>query len=298
MNSNRSKASEALGRVLNAPPFTSVIRFSFRLLSHVLGVNNVDYFYDRRDGVWIVRSGDLYLGVGTRVSRLWPRLAKRHVEIKLRNTTEWYADPIQIRDAAVIVDIGAGDGIDTVVFAKLAGAKGRVVAVEAHPKTARLLRATCRYNNLPNVVVVNCAITDRVGHTGMSDLANHTANRVESAPGRKGSCVVDTLTVDALCDRYNISRIDFLKMNIEGAELQALRGMEASVRQMRSACICCHDFAIPGSDGAIQKAVTAFMKLHGFESSSKSEDDRPWVREHLFFERVVAPKSTCSHCGQ
>src|ERR1035438_952897 len=110
------------------------------------------------------------------------------------------------------------------MFAQSAGPAGRVFAIEAHPKTARLLRATCRYNELHNVTIVEAAIMGSASKLRMTDELFHPANHVvlESEPANGAvTSIVDAMTLDELCRTHNISHIDFLKMNIEGAEIDA-----------------------------------------------------------------------------
>jgi FkbM family methyltransferase len=185
----------------------------------------------------------------------------------------------------VIIDVGAGNGVDTVLFSRLAGASGRVLAVEAHPKTIRLLRATCFHNKLSNVTIVHNAVMDSIRRVGISDLSNHLANHVQIENDMEGHQIVDTTTMDALCDKYDISTIDLMKMNIEGAETHAIKGMTTTIAKVHHACIACHDFIQPNPDGRITRAVTTFMTSNGFDVRDRKTDERPWVREHLYFER-------------
>ena len=143
------------------------------------------------------------------------------------------------RPGDTIVDIGAGRGEDVLAFSQAVGPSGKVLAVEAHPLSFRLLQAFCEVNGFSNVIPVHAAVMDEPGTVTISDDEVWEANTVSRSD--KGT-VVEATTIDNLCAKYGIAKVDFLKMNIEGAEKFALPGMKAILADVRALCICCHDF--------------------------------------------------------
>jgi hypothetical protein len=75
---------------------------------------------------------------------------------------------------------------------------------------------------------------------------------------------VQMRTLDQFVFDNKIERIDFLKVNIEGAELQMLGGMTQSIQIIKAAAISCHDFI--GNDNAfpIMNEVRNFFMKYGF----------------------------------
>jgi FkbM family methyltransferase len=275
--------------VFNVPLMAAFVQISFRLLSRLTGVKGADYSYDRSERVWVARSHSTYIAVGFRVARLWPMLMHRYVEEKLAESRDsWYLHNFEPPAGSVIVDVGAGNGTDTVLFAQSAGPAGWVFAIEAHPKTARLLRATCKYNKFNNVTIVEAALMGSTEKLRMTDEGSHLANRVLRESGAVEGVVtdmVDTTTLDRFCLTHKISCIDFLKMNIEGAEVEAIKGMTISIAKIRRACIACHDFIKQDPDEPIKRSIAAFMKSNGFEIQFRNDDERPWVRGYIYCER-------------
>lgn len=78
----------------------------------------------------------------------------------------------------IVVDVGAGIGTETVPFAKAVGPTGRVVAIEAHPRTCEALRRTVARSGLTNVTVVHAAIADREGELRITVSDFHIGNTV------------------------------------------------------------------------------------------------------------------------
>ena len=125
-----------------------------------------------------------------------------------------------VREEMFVVDIGAHVGVHTILLAKLVG-KGRVWAFEPQPDCLPALCQTVA--SLANVTLFPVALSDRKGevefyiaeHRPMSGLSNWTAN------SKKITC--QTSTLDELLEGENHVP-DFIKCDIEGAELLCFRG--------------------------------------------------------------------------
>lgn len=175
----------------------------------------------------------------------------------------------------IVVDIGAGVGEEALTFARAVAPHGKVICVEAHPRTFRCIEALIRYNRLPNVSALQRAITQPARAIEMiDDCPDYLLNRLG---GRHGFSICAT-TVDGMCRTLNISHINFLKMNIEGAERLALRGVGSTLKHTDVLCICCHDFlADKTGDNSYRTKhlVCEFLHEHGFRVSVRSEPGGP-----------------------
>jgi len=126
------------------------------------------------------------------------------------------------------VDLGAHIGIHSVALARAVGPSGRVIAVEPLPRTAECLRRALVCNDL----LGRCEIV--VGAAGDSNAVSHFYLGVNSMLGSLYPVVDDHSLVEVrefrLDDHVGPDRrIDFVKMDVEGAELRALEGMRALV---------------------------------------------------------------------
>jgi FkbM family methyltransferase len=183
----------------------------------------------------------------------------------------------------VIIDIGAGSGIDVLEFSRRVGSNGKVIAVEAHPGSFQLLRKLCERNALTNVVCRQRAVMDKHGVTRISGNPGCEANTM--AHGRTGAdngFEVLGVTVDELVEEFGLARVDFLKMNIEGAERLAIRGMSGTVIRTGHVCIACHDFRAAEDDWYRTKtSVEEFLRRHGMHPICRDDHEKPWVRDHV-----------------
>ena len=188
----------------------------------------------------------------------------------------------------LIVDVGAGFGFDSFVFSRSVGSSGRVIAIEAHPKTFRRLEKFCRLNQLTNVTPLHLAAVDKKRDVYIESLINDELNSVELEPKGEAAFKVQGLSIDEICRQQKVERIDLLKMNIEGAERLAIQGMAEMIKKTRYACIACHDFRAGESDKfSTTAAVSDFLRDNHFQVTVRSEDPRPHVRAHLHAVNTV-----------
>ena len=134
----------------------------------------------------------------------------------------------------VAIDAGANYGWYTTLLSRLVGPSGSVHAFEAMPSTAGTLRNNCALNGCTNVIVNQCALGDRVGTTVIYDHpggASGDASLFPLAPGsgQRFSCEMQTL--DHYFMQTGLSRCDFIKCDIEGAELLFLKGAHNVLKQ-------------------------------------------------------------------
>lgn len=125
----------------------------------------------------------------------------------------------------IFVDAGANIGVYTLLASRLIGPRGRVLAIEMMPDTAAILRRHVAENGCGNVEIVEKALSDRAGEilTASVPLGRYgQASIANSATGAFEEHQVQTATLDDVCREYG--RIRLLKLDVEGAELQAIAG--------------------------------------------------------------------------
>jgi FkbM family methyltransferase len=147
-------------------------------------------------------------------------------------------------DGGVLLDVGAHVGRWTV---RLAGRAGHVVAVEANPATASTLRRHLAMNDVTNVTVVEVAAWDERARLRLWDpngLVEGGGTR--TLPASNGDGTVEAVRLDAhrptLDALAAAGRLDLVKVDLEGADIHALRGMAGILATYRPALLIeCHD---------------------------------------------------------
>ena len=129
-----------------------------------------------------------------------------------------------VQKGDIVLDIGANIGFYTLILSKLVGKKGKVYAFEADPSNFKLLKKNIEVNNCENVILINKAVSNKKEDVNFYIKDSNTGgNSMFKGVG------VEELKVKAInLDEYfsdNI-KIDFIKMDIEGAEGRAVIGMK------------------------------------------------------------------------
>jgi FkbM family methyltransferase len=139
----------------------------------------------------------------------------------------------------VIIDLGAYVGYYTAVLSRIYP-QAKIIAVEASPSVFGHLKKNCLLNNIANLTLINKAISDEDDHKvefyekhSMSTflreyLAFLFPNYDEENFHKE---IVTTLTIDTLASKMNLEEISLLKVDIEGAEVLALRGALTMLRE-------------------------------------------------------------------
>ena len=130
-----------------------------------------------------------------------------------------------IKSGDIVVDLGANIGYYTLLFAKLVGETGTVYAFEPDPTNFALLKKNVEINEYKNVVLEQKAVSDKSGSVRLYlNEENKGDHRIyNSGEGRK-SIAVKSVNLDNYFEVHQ--RIDFIKMDIQGAEGLALKGMK------------------------------------------------------------------------
>jgi FkbM family methyltransferase len=256
---------------LNTPGFRWTLAAWAAVMAsiRVRGLCRVSY-----EGEWVQE-----FPVGTLVE---PRLTLWTPQEIEQHTLELYFHQYVPKEGDTIIDVGAGTGWETLTFSRIVTSSGRVISIEAHPTTFRCLSKMCEKNRLDNVTLIQAAIGDQEREVQLSDDDEHEANFTTDV--QSGIRVPGT-TLDNIFGSLALSRVDYLKMNIEGAEGPALSGMRELVRHTRNVCISCHDFlADAGGPNELRtKAnVIRFLSESGFAVSLRDSDVRSNVRDFVY----------------
>ena len=141
-----------------------------------------------------------------------------------------------IKTGMVVVDIGAHIGYYTRILSKLVGKKGAVYAFEADPENFKLLEKNT--GHLSNVKRYQTAVMDRAGTVDFyhceekSGSHSVVANIPVNLATRKIS--VQSADLDGILAGEDVATVDFIKMDIEGGEPIALRGMRNTLTKNNS----------------------------------------------------------------
>lgn len=196
-----------------------------------------------------------------------------------------------VQPGSVCFDIGAAAGLYTLALSKLAGPKGQVHSFEpvpfAHPVLTRILGGRSSANVCHHAVALGTepghgVMSVPVGRhgpvTGRSFLDADCAGPGSNAEFRSQMDVdVEVQTLDGVCAAAELTRLDFIKIDVEGAELQVLKGGQASIERFRPTVLVEIEdrhtarYRHPGSDVATWLRRRGYV-MHTWQGSWQETD--------------------------
>ncbi len=157
-----------------------------------------------------------------------PELALGTYEVPIQNI---FAQHLQAGD--VFYDIGANVGFFSIIAAKLVGNTGKIYAFEPGEGNANSIRHNARLNDFNQIEVIEKAVSNTSGE-GQLLLAKysggHALTTADAPPDLAGEITIDLVSIDDLIAQNRITPPNFVKVDVEGAELDVLKGMSETIK--------------------------------------------------------------------
>ena len=162
---------------------------------------------------------------------------------------EEIVNSVKLNANETFVDVGANVGAYTLKIASDYKSKGiKVIAIEAHPANYKALCKNIDINKFTNIHAINKAVSDHKGIVTMYERKFlkriqpewYTIHETFSGHqlDKRYSIEVESDTLDAILDNY---KVDFIKIDIEGAEVEALKGATNTLDRLRKIIVEIHE---------------------------------------------------------
>jgi FkbM family methyltransferase len=141
---------------------------------------------------------------------------------------------VAVKPGDVVIDGGACHGDTALYFAANAGKTGRVLSFELDAENLGILKANVERNRElgARITPLNMALWKHSGEKLFFE-SNGAATRVESKANARAVSEVKTVAIDDLVKMENLPSVDFIKLDIEGAELDALKGATECIKKFK-----------------------------------------------------------------
>ncbi|MFL6300267.1 MAG: FkbM family methyltransferase [Terriglobales bacterium] len=170
-----------------------------------------------------------------------------------------------VRANDVAVDIGANIGEVALNLAKRVGEKGAVHAFEANPLVYEKLLRNLSLNSSLNVIPSNVGLSDQSGSAQMwTPEQNRGGGTISDVPAGARAIAIQLVRFDDVWNVEN-SRLDLIKLDVEGHELKVLRGAEGVLRRYRPKLFVELDDNNLRRHGASARELLAFLESFGYK---------------------------------
>ena len=179
----------------------------------------------------------------------------------------------------IVVDVGAHIGLYSLIAAKRVGPGGKVIAIEPDPENFKILRKNILLNRSKNIEALECAAYSAreklklflpeleqgrtIFNTVMQDRAKTSINFLE----------VEANTLDNILESKNITEVNWIKIDVEGAELEVLKGAVNTLSSNKDTT-----FVIEIHGSEIYRELLGYLKTYNltimFEKSNEKGDWR------------------------
>jgi FkbM family methyltransferase len=189
--------------------------------------------------------------------------------------SQYQEPPVIVEEGDIVIDCGAFLGVTSLFFAKMAGNSGKVIAIEPEENNYQALQKTAKLNEgkvaqiIPLKVAVykeNCEL-----ELFVNDLKPSTHTIYGEKIEKKGKLEkVKALKIDTLVEQLGLERVDFIKMDIEGAGVDALIGAEKTISQFKPKLAIC-TYHRPTGPIEIREILSKYNPNYKFKEIERGE---------------------------
>ena len=165
----------------------------------------------------------------------------------------------------VAVDVGANAGAVCLAMSRLASA-GRVIAFEAAPANADRLAANLARTSAANVTLERLAVYDHATELHLDFVDEESGGASVTDRGGSVGVTVPAVALDDYVRTGDLSRVDLVKIDVEGSEVRVLRGARELIERYRPALLVeCNPVALRHHDGQPLDALLAELDRYGYQ---------------------------------
>lgn len=171
-----------------------------------------------------------------------------------------------VQPGMTVIDVGANAGVYTFSAARRVGSSGLVLAVEPFSKCVKYLQETCRVNQMNWVRVCAGAASDRnstakLAINSASELNEIIIEGTVADRTNENFEEVTCFTLDSLIEKEGVNRVDLLKIDAEGHEIQVLMGSDRILTEYRPTIL----YENIASTSASNQTVADFLRSIGYK---------------------------------
>lgn len=179
-----------------------------------------------------------------------------------------------LSEGSVVLDIGAAYGRYAYQMARLVGPSGRIYCFEPGNYSYKVLTGVIRFHRLKNIVPIKKAVSDKEGTARLTipvkkkNKLGPSLAHLATTDDAQGITQNDipTTTVDNFIAQKGIQRVDFIKCDVEGAEMHVFPGAAQTIERFKPAVLSEVDEAHLKKFGFSRQKMLEFFRQRGYEA--------------------------------
>ena len=183
----------------------------------------------------------------------------------------------------VVIELGAGVGCETLFISKKIGDYGKIISLEPFNEIYYYLEQTVKINNLKNVTIIKKALFKNSEGIGFSSNLNHW---LEGKIDVNSKNKVMSICLNDLIKNENLKKINFCKINIEGAEKFITKNSDDFFAICENISIECHDF-LEGEEYKTFELVKNFLISKNYNINQSKRDKFPWDKYFIYASKKL-----------
>jgi FkbM family methyltransferase len=193
-------------------------------------------------------------------------------------------DKFNPKSGEIVVDVGAHIGLYSLIAAKKVGPSGKVIAIEPDPENCTLLQMNLELNGLTNVTILKHAAfssssTLKLYLPGKERGFTKLSTIMPSRAVTEDYLEVAATTLDQLMLHQGITEVNWIKIDVEGAELEVLKGATATLSVSTNIALLIEVHNVNNMD--LHSAIVDFLQPQKFHI--KFERKYPNGERHVLF---------------
>jgi FkbM family methyltransferase len=227
------------------------------------------------------------------------RLNKEDIVASTIHEEDMIMDHFTPKQGDVVVDLGANIGRYAIIASKRVGANGKVIAIEAHSNNFKIIKKNIRINRLTNVIPLNFAVSSKetkmklytpdeeLGYTmHHSIMFDYLSPRFKMKTGKK-YVEVNANTLDNLLQQNGINHADinWIKIDVEGAEFEVLKGATNVLSKSKDIVLIVEVHGSANNNN--YKSIVELLDSYNFNIEFEKTYEGGEVHKHVIVRKLI-----------
>ena len=218
----------------------NILRPLFHLLSKNIQQNLHFYYYNFTRDASFIRKKSFWVNKFDNIEIL-----SRTPLYRYNTVLEMFGKYYNFKNGDVIIDGGAHRGYTSIYFSKLVGDSGKVFSFEVDKKSIKVFKDTIKLNNSHNINLVENLLWSKSTELDFAESGEELSSVHYNTKNVK-KVKKKAISIDDFAEKNNLERIDFIKMNIEGAEIETLYGSRNIINKFSPSFAISADHTVNG----------------------------------------------------